>query len=156
KNWWPAETLQDHDLDMIRARPEFLRIREECERLKHERPLKDPELSVKVPAGDPGKSGWPALIMFHQRYGENPELSSAPWGSVVSNGMLLAAPWSSQVYAADGRCWDDIALSEKDVKWAFSELRAKYDLNMEKVVVGGFSQGAALSIYAALKRLVPC
>ncbi len=157
KIWWPVEVFQDPDLDTVRERPEFRKVLEECDRLKHEEQSKGyaPELLVREPAAGPEKSGWPAFIAFHQRYGEHPELSSVPWESVLSRGMLLAAPWSSQLHAVDGRCWDNVAVGEKDVKWAFSSLRSRYSINPSKIVLGGFSQGGALSIYAALKKLVP-
>jgi len=70
--------------------------------------------------------------------------------------MLLAVPWSSQVYASDGRCWDNLESSEKDVSWVFSKLRARYGVNLDRFILGGFSQGGALSIYVAAKKLVPC
>jgi predicted esterase len=69
--------------------------------------------------------------------------------------MILAVPWSSEVYAHDGRSWDNLEASEKDVKWAFSKLK-EYRLDSGNVVLGGFSQGGALSIYSVLKRIVPC
>jgi predicted esterase len=69
--------------------------------------------------------------------------------------MVLAAPWSSQVYCSDGRCWDNLQSAEKDVKWAISQVRDKYAVDWKKLVFGGFSQGGGLSIYSALKRLAP-
>src|SRR5260370_11457754 len=69
-------------------------------------------------------------------------------------GMILAVPWSSQVYAHDGRSWDSLKVSEKDVQWAFSKLK-DYRLDSKNLVVGGFSQGGALSIYTVLRRIVP-
>jgi predicted esterase len=71
-------------------------------------------------------------------------------------GMILAAPWSSQVYAHDGRSWDNLEVSKKDLKWAYSKLKSDYRLDATKLVVGGFSQGAALSIYSVLERIIPC
>jgi predicted esterase len=93
-------------------------------------------------------------MVFHQRYGERPELSAAPWLPVLSMRMILAVPWSSQVYAHDGRSWDSLKASEKDVQWAFSKLK-DYRLDSKNLVVGGFSQGGALSIYTVLKSIVP-
>ena len=155
--WWPAETLQDPDLEPVRGRPSFAAIKAKCERLRHEESkIASPDLLVRVPPGASGARGLPGLIVFHQRYGEHPELSSQPWLSVLSRGMLLAVPWSSQVYASDGRCWDELEQSERDVRWTFSELSKKHRLNLEKIVLGGFSQGAALSIYSVIRRLVPC
>lgn len=155
--WWPTGTLQDSDLDTVRARLEFKTIQEDSRRLQRQAPkVAKPELMVQVPSNYPDGRNWPALVVFHARYGERPEVSAEEWLSLVSTGTILAAPWSSQVYASDGRCWDDLELAGKDVKWAFSELKAKYRLNSERLALGGFSQGGALSIYSALKRLVPC
>jgi len=154
--WWPAEVLRDADLDPIRGRPEFKTLEAECNRLKreHVNQKASPDLLVRVPPGYGEGKEWPALMVFHQRYGERPELSSAPWLAVLSTGMILAVPWSSQVYAHDGRSWDSIEVSEKDIKWAFSKLK-DYRLDSKNLVVGGFSQGGALSIYTVLKRIVP-
>jgi len=155
--WWPAGTLQDSDLDSIRGRPEFRAIEEECKRLQQQAPkIAKPELMVRVPSGYSDGRDYAALVVFHARYGERPEISAEEWLALPSTGTILAAPWSSQVYTSDGRCWDDPALAEKDVKWTFEQLGAKYRLNWDKLMLGGFSQGGALSIYSALKRLVPC
>ena len=154
--WWPAEVVRDTDLDPIRGRPEFKTLESECNRLKHEQinQKTSPDLMVRLPPDyDEGKN-WPALMVFHQRYGERPELTAAPWLPVLSMGMILTVPWSSQVYAHDGRSWDSLKVSEKDVQWAFSKLK-DYRLDSENLVVAGFSQGGALSIYTVLKRIVP-
>ena len=154
--WWPAEVLRDPDLDPIRGRPEFKTLEAECDGLKREQMNQktSPDLMVRVPPGYGEGKDWPALMVFHQRYGERPELSAAPWLPVLSMGMILTVPWSSQVFAHDGRSWDSLKVSEKDAKWAFSKLK-DYRLDPKNLVVGGFSQGGALSIYTVLKRIVP-
>jgi hypothetical protein len=155
--WWPAGTLEDSDLDPVRHRSEFKIVEEECRRLQRQAPKRaKPELMVRVPTGYSAGRDWPALLVFHGRYGERPEVSAEEWLPILSTGTILAVPWSSQVYGWDGRCWDDWELAEKDVKWSFSELSTKYSVDARKLVLGGFSQGAALSIYAVLKRLIPC
>jgi len=154
--WWPAEVLRDTDLDPIRERPEFKTLEAESNRLKREQMNQktSPDLMVRLPPGYGEGKDWPALMMFHQRYGERPELSAAPWLPVLSMRMILAVPWSSQVYAHDGRSWDNLEVSERDVQWVFSKLK-DYRLDFKNLVVGGFSQGGALSIYTVLKRIVP-
>ena len=155
--WWPRSTLQDSDLNSIRDRPDFRKIEEECKSLQQQTPkIAKPELMVRVPTDYSDGRDYPALMVFHARYGERPEISAEEWLPVISTGTILAAPWSSQVYASDGRCWDDPEVSERDVKWTIEELGAKYRLNRDMLVLGGFSQGGALSIYSTLKRLVPC
>lgn len=155
--WWRADTLRDHDLDPIRDRPEFRTILEACGRLQLQAPkTAEPALMVRTPTNYTTRRAWPALMVFHARYGERPEISMQEWFPITSSGMILASPWSSQVYAPDGRCWDDLDVAEKDVKWAFSEFSKRYRVDSKKLVLGGFSQGAALSIYSVLGRLVPC
>ena len=156
KVWWPAEVLRDTDLDPIRGRPEFKTLETECNSLQREQMNQktSPDLMVRLPPGYGEGKDWPALMVFHQRYGERPELSAAPWLPVLSMGMILAVPWSSQVYAHDGRSWDSLKVSEKDVQWAFSNLK-DYRLGSKNLVVAGFSQGGALSIYTVLQRIVP-
>jgi predicted esterase len=155
--WWPSEVLRDADLDPIRDKKDFATIEAQSARLRleHVNKIASPDLMVRVPKGYGEGKDWPALMMLHQRYGERPELSSAPWLPVLSTGMILAVPWSSQVYAHDGRSWDNLEASEKDVKWAFSKLN-DYRLDSGNIVLGGFSQGGALSIYSVFKRIVPC
>ncbi len=144
-------------MDSIRNRPEFRAVEDDCRRLQQQAPkIGKRELMVRVPTGYSDRENWPALVVFHARGGERPELSAEEWLPVVSTGTILAAPWSSQVGGSDVRCWDDWELSERDVKWTFEELGSKYRLSLDRLVLGGFSQGGALSIYSVLKRLVPC
>ncbi len=155
--WWPPGTLQDSDLDSIRNRQEFRAVEDDCRRLQQRAPkIVKPELMVRVPTGYSDGRDWPALVVFHARGGERPELSAEEWVPMLSTGTILAAPWSSQVGGSDVRCWDDWEVAERDVKWTFDELEAKYRLDLDRMVLGGFSQGGALSIYSALKRFVPC
>ena len=122
--WWPRSTLQDSDLNSIRDRPDFRKIEEECKSLQQQTPkIAKPELMVRVPTDYSDGRDYPALMVFHARYGERPEISAEEWLPVISTGTILAAPWSSQVYASDGRCWDDLELAERDVKWTFDEFR---------------------------------
>jgi predicted esterase len=154
--WWPAQSLEDPDLKSLRDRPDFKAVKTECERcMLEQRGRLEPELVVQTPADYADSPDWPALVVFHQRYGERPELSAQPWTSIVSNGRLLAALWSSQVYCSDGRCWDNLEDSEKDVKWGVSQLTTNYRIDSRNLIFGGFSQGGGLSIYSALARLAP-
>jgi predicted esterase len=154
--WWPDQSLRDPDLESIRDRPEFRAVEAGCVRLgQQQTAVLDPELMVRTPSDYSDEYNWPSLMVFHQRYGERPELSAEPWSPAVLSGMVLAALWSSQVYCSDGRCWDNLQSAEKDVKWATSQLRDKYVVDLKRFVFGGFSQGGGLSIYSALKRLAP-
>jgi hypothetical protein len=70
--WWPAEVFRDADLDPIRDKPEFMTVEVDCPRLRREHMNKkaSPDLMVRLPAGYGEGKDWPALMVFHQRYGE--------------------------------------------------------------------------------------
>src|SRR5256885_3573708 len=144
-------------MDYISESDEFRTNKDDYKHLRQQATKKKKsELKVRVPTHYSDGRDYPALVVFHARYGERPEISAEEWLPVASTGTILAAPWSSQMYASDGRCWDDPEVSERDVKWTFEQLGARYRLNPERLVLGGFSQGGALSIYSALKRVVSC
>src|SRR2546426_12646896 len=82
--WWPTGTLQDSDLDSIRDSPDFRTIEEECKRLQQQAPkIGKPELMVRVPTDYSDGRDYPALVVFHVRYGECHEVSSDEWITVV-------------------------------------------------------------------------
>ena len=154
--WWPVETLRDSDLDSIRKRSEFSLILAECERLKQESAkTAKPELLVKRPSGIATGESWPILVVCHRRYGERPDQTAQEWSSILENGIGLAVPWSSQVYSSDGRCWDNLDTAEKDMAWVYSELKKHQGIDLDRLVLAGFSQGAALAIHLTLKRAFP-
>jgi len=155
--WWPVETLLDSDLDPIRTRSEFSLILAECQRLKQESAkIAKPELLVKSPTGPSEAESWPVLVVCHQRYGERPDQTAHEWSSILRNGVGLAVPWSSQVYAPDGRCWDNLDIAVRDMAWVHSELKKHQGIDLDRLVLAGFSQGAALAVYLTLKRAFPC
>ncbi len=110
--WWSEDTLRDSDLDPIRTKPEFGAILAECRCLKEKSAkIAKPELLVKSPPGDSTRETWPVLMALHPRYGSPPDQTACEWSSILHRGVGLAVPWSSQVYATDGRCWDTIEIS---------------------------------------------
>ncbi len=154
--WWTEETLRDPDLDPVRSKPEFASILAECQRLKQKSAkTAKPELLVKSPTGITSGKSWPVLVVCHQRYGVSPDQTAHEWSSILRNGVGLAVPWSSQVYAYDGRCWDNPDIAEKDLAWVYSELKKHQGIDLDRLVLAGFSQGAALAIYLTLKRAFP-
>ena len=150
--WWSEKALKtETDLDPVRERPEFKIFLAECERMKHiaDRTAK-PELTVLTPTGySPGEVR-PVMIAFHPR-GEDFEDFVGLWRHALSKGVIVAFPRSSQLLTSHSRCWDDLARSEREVADMYSQLSRIYKLDKEKTILSGFSQGATLAIYLALK-----
>src|SRR2546428_6206637 len=154
--WWHEDTLSDADLDRIRRTQEYDGIKKECQdRKSASAKLAKPDLLVMEPRIS-GRESWPVLVVLHQRGGDSPNQTSREWSSVLQRGVGLAVPWSSQVYDPDRRCWDNLEIAEEDVMWMYSQLSKHKGVDLEKVVFGGFSQGAAVAIYVSLKKILTC
>lgn len=69
--------------------------------------------------------------------------------------VVVALPRSSQPFGSHSRCRDDLTRSEREVVDAYSQLNSSCKLDQEKIILSGFSQGATLAIYLALKRSLP-
>ena len=153
--WWHEDSLGDPDLDPIRGRPEFDRIRRECQHLKdRSAKVAKPDLLVMDPRHSDTDT-WPVLIVIHQRGGDRPSQTAREWSSVLQRGICLALPWSSQVYDPDRRCWDNLEIAERDTVDMYSRLSKHKGVDLQNVVFAGFSQGAAVAIYVSLKKIIP-
>lgn len=154
--WWSRDDLlNDHDLKAIRSRREFQEILDNCNEMKVKaQAAARPELLVLAPKNS--KGSLPVLFTLHGR-GVNAEATSGHWKSVVSsNNVILAVPQSSQVYSKDRFSWDDPALAKTEILDAFLKVTKSYDVDSDKVILGGFSQGGALAVQFALDGTVPC
>jgi predicted esterase len=154
--WWHEDSLSDADLDPIRGKPEFERIKKECQHLRDKSAkVAKPDLLIMDPRPF-GTEPWPVLIALHQRGGDRPRQTAREWSSVQQRGVGLAVLWSSQVYDPDRRCWDNLEIAEKDLIWMYSQLSKHKGVDLQNVVLAGFSQGAAIAIYVSLKRILRC
>ncbi len=155
--WWPNQAfLMEPDLEPLRSRPEFKAIVAESQRLKQRSLLTaKPGVMVLTPRIFSPEERYPLIIALTLRVGHPGEFAEH-WNSVRDRGFLLAVPHSSQPISSEEFCWDDPERSEHDVAWAYKQVRDKYNIDPAKVIVAGFSQGAALSMYLTLNRTFPC
>jgi predicted esterase len=154
--WWSEEALKlEADLDPVRNRPEFRAFLAECKRLKRAAgTITKLELIVLTPNNYSLGKVLPLLIALHPR-GEDFEDFTRLWSQALSKGVLVALPRSSQPFGSHSRCWDDLARSETEAVDAYSQLSGRYKIDQKKIILSGFSQGATLAIYLALKRSLP-
>jgi predicted esterase len=154
--WWSEEWLKfETDLDRVRERSEFKTFLAECNRLKHAAgATAKPELIVLTPTDYSLGEVQPLMIVLHPR-GEDFEDLVRLWKHALSKGIVVAFPRSSQLLSSHSRCWDELARSEREVADAYLQLKSRYKLDPTKIILAGFSQGATLAIYLALKRSLP-
>jgi predicted esterase len=148
--WYSEHQLRrDDDLEPLWNLPEYDGLVDVClERFAAAQAEAKPELVVVEPASGPGP--WPLLIALHGN-SSSAQASIEYWRPAVSSGWLVALPQSSLIGGPDAFVWNDWALAEKEVAAHFRALQKRYEIDEERVALGGFSMGAGAATWLALK-----
>ncbi len=151
--WWEERVLRDDDdLAALQGLPAFETMVAECRRRRDEaQKSARPELVVALPQAQPP---YPLLIALHGR-GSSAGRDLRRWQPVLARGWMLAMPQSSQCSSPAAFSWDDAALAREQIAAQYRQLAEQYPLDAERLILGGFSQGAALAIQAALRGPIP-
>ncbi len=151
--WWEERVLRDDDdLAAMQGLPAYETMVAECQRRRNEaQKHARPELLVMLPKAQPP---YPLLIALHGR-GSSAERDRRRWEPVVDKGWMLAMPQSSQCSSPTAFSWDDFALAREEIAAQYRKLAEQYPLDPSRIVLGGFSQGAALSIQLASRGPIP-
>jgi len=144
--WWPPDALEaDPDLESIRGEDRFRTIVEAGRRARAEaaaRPYRHPIVRTH---GDPEA----ALIVLHAR-GMLADDLIGPWST--ASDVVFVAPQSTQPFDMRSDCWDDAGKGEADVRAAVEQALADADGAGLPLVLGGYSQGAALALILSTKQ----
>jgi predicted esterase len=116
-----------------------------------------PDLGVYVPEKEAkeARSELPLLIALH---GNNRTMQdTAPsWQSIVADGWVLAVPQSSEIATTPGFfLWNDRERAVKDLETHLATLRSRLSLDVNRLVLGGFSMGARLALEFGLSGRFP-
>ena len=152
--WSAAYLNSDDDLRSLRNLPEFKRIVEISEKKyqeaqKNSKPLALP-LSLPENVDDPT----PLLLALHGN-NANAQRSVEFWESAVQDGWRTALLQSSQIIYPNAYVWDDLELGAQEIKAHYEELTASDSTETGPTVIGGFSKGGEMSIWMALKEIIP-
>jgi predicted esterase len=140
--WWAEERLRsDSDLDSLQGDPEFERLVTRSEE-KHMHATAEPQLFVYQPDGT---GPFPLLIVLHAR-SSSAERDLLFWKSAVRHNWMLAMPQSSQTSSPLSFVWDDREKSMNEIAKHLDSLIENYPIDTYKIVIAGFSQGAARAI----------
>jgi predicted esterase len=153
--WYlPAALYGDPDLASLQGDPEFERLVAVCAvRFAQAAETARPQRIVLTPpTGTPAP--YPVLLAFHGR-GADLASSRPYWECLAERGWLVALLQSSQVVGVGTYVWDDRQRSIAEAQQHFDELIVSYPLNLQRLVLGGFSQGAGLAIWLALNKHLP-
>jgi predicted esterase len=148
--WWAEERLRsDSDLDSLQGDPEFERLVALSEKT-HMRATAEPELFVYQPEG---AGPFPLLIALHAR-NSSAERDLLFWNSAVTHSWMLAMPQSSQPSSPLSFVWDDREKSMNEIVKHLDSLIENYPIDTYKIVIAGFSQGAARAIESVMSQRI--
>lgn len=148
--WYSEQQLRrDDDLEPLWNLPEYNGLVDVClERFAAAQAEAKPELVIVKP--ESGAGPWPLLIALHGN-SSSAQASTEYWLPAVSAGWLVALPQSSLIGGPDAFVWNDWDLAEQEVAAHFQALQEQYEIDEERVVLGGFSMGAGLVVWLTLK-----
>jgi acetyl esterase/lipase len=147
--WWAASQFAvETDFDPVRELPEFKRLVAESDRKTVEAQAHiRSDRNILVP--DNVSGALPLLIGLHGRNG-NKDTDGQHWEIARKRGWLVLLVQSRQALFPGSFCWDDAEKGLADVLFHFEEIKQAYDIDPDRIVIAGFSQGSGQSIYTAL------
>jgi dienelactone hydrolase len=147
--WWSEVQFQDSDLDAVRDLAEFKHLVEVSQKKYEEvRQHLAPDYDVLLP-DPPASHNYPLLIAVHGRNG-NKGSHIEYWDIARQKGWLVLLAQSTQPLNSSSYCWDDPTQGLLDLFSDYQQVSQKYQIDPERVVIAGFSQGGGMAIYTAL------
>jgi len=152
--WWSEPTLRsDPDLEQLQGLPEYERMVAVCnKRHAAAQAVSKPVLIVRGTTKAAKQS--PLLITLHGQ-GSTAAADLAHWEKACQLGWLVAAMQSSQLAWPGAYDWNDRERAQEELIGQFENLCAQVPVDRSRVIIGGFSQGAALAIRLALNGSIP-
>jgi predicted esterase len=148
--WYSEHQLRrDDDLEPLWNLPEYTQLVDVyLERFAAAQAEAKPQLVVLEP--ESGADPWPLLIALHGN-SSSAQSSAEYWRSAASAGWLVALPQSSLIGGPDAFVWNDWDLAEQEIVDHYRTIQEMFDIDEERVVLGGFSMGAGAATWLALK-----
>jgi dienelactone hydrolase len=153
---WYSEQLINRTLSLkpLRGLPRFERAVEVCKE-RHGEVEAGARLFTREPEGGcPAGQSCPLLVALHGNWGNGPN-TLREWGSVASEGWLLAAIQSSEGWASNAYAWEDQEAALHDIEEQYTELTARYPIDEERLIIGGISSGGETALRVALDGTIP-
>lgn len=155
--FWKTSLREDPDLEPLQGLPKFEQLVDVSSgRQEDARAAAVPDALIFEPesaAQDPHHP-LPLLIALHGN-NSSAEASSSYWRPATSKGWLLLLPQSTQVGGPDSFVWNDRDWTEGDIRYHYASVIERYQIDVHRTVLAGFSMGARWSIWLALSGSVP-
>ncbi len=153
--WWSEATLRgDPDLEPLQGLPEFERLVERSQAVHRAAQVGVQPVAIVRPPAAGTPEPFPLLIALHGQ-ASTAEAYLDRWQQACPLGWLVAALQSAQLAWPGAYAWDDREQAQAQVVSQFESLTSEYPLDSSRVIVAGFSQGAALAVRLALNGSLP-
>jgi predicted esterase len=152
--WWHGELFADPDLNAVRDLPEFQRL-VSISKKKHKTAQAHIERDHTILLPESPSSGlYPLLITLHGRNG-NKEADLRQWEVASQRGWLVLSCQSTQPVFLGAYHWDDPGQGLADLLYYYEQVTGQYQIDPQRAVIAGFSQGSGMAMYAALTGRLP-
>src|SRR5688572_4938255 len=152
--WWHKELFSDPDLNAVRDLPAFKRLMSVSQE-QYEEARKEVKRDYTVLPPEPSSLGlYPLLITLHGRNG-NKEDDLRHWELARQRGWLVLLAQSAQPMFHGAYHWDNPAQGLADLRFYYDQVSGQYQIDQQRVVIAGFSQGSGMAIYTALTGSLP-
>jgi predicted esterase len=152
--WWAEELFNDTDLDSLRDLAEFNELVAKSKQCWERERTKIKREYVLILPDTPSSDAYPLLIALHGR-NSNKDSELKYWDVARRKGWAILSPQSTQPLFPGSYCWDDPDEGLQDVLFQLENTFKTHEIDREKIVFGGFSQGSGMAIYTALQPEVP-
>ncbi|MGH4123527.1 MAG: alpha/beta hydrolase [Clostridium sp.] len=153
--WYSYEYLiADDDLNPLKKYSEFDILANICKDREAKAKINSkPDIKIIKPNNIPNNEKQPLLIALHGNE-ENIIVTEDYWSSCVDNNYILALPQSSEIGFSNGYYWNNLEKGCDELKEEYDKVLQGYNINLDNIIIGGFSAGARVALYAMLKDLI--
>jgi phospholipase/carboxylesterase len=147
--WWAEELFADPDLNAVREMPEFKRLVAESQKRQEEARTQIERDQIILLPDAPGRGGYPLLIALHGHKG-NKESNLEHLEVTRQKGWMVLSAQSTQPLFPGSYCWDNPEQGLADMGSYYEQITQTYQIDPQRIVIAGFSQGGGMAIHTAL------
>ncbi|MGQ9845479.1 MAG: TPR end-of-group domain-containing protein [Caldisericia bacterium] len=155
--WWSSNTLTyEKDFDSIRESKEFKEIMEKFKKIEEEskKTIKN-EFILTEPINLDKNINLPLIISLHSRDSNIKRYSKYFDFKYLKESFYILFPQSLQKSSFSGYSWDNSEVSYNEIISIFNNIINNYNIDKNKIIISGASQGGRIALEIYLKNLIP-